>query len=189
MKKIFAAFSTLLIDFFIFAVLWNSTFSIISENDKWFFIAFVIIFVIFTFIFFKSKKNFIPYILSAVFCIMTLTSLLIYRNWNKQGFEIKPDRVDYIEYYTSENDTTYIYNDINSEQISNFIELYNSSNCIKRWDNGGRIGTPEKYIRIFLTDTTKVVIEEDGCIDIAGKTFKTTLTLKELLEQLETNNN
>lgn len=181
-KKVIAAAVSLSVSFAVWAVLWKSTFSIISANDKWFVIAYIIIFIILALIFFKSKKPFMQYILSGILCIFTLTSLLIYRGWNSNGYHINVNEVACIEYCTLKNNTTdtILFDSDDADAIEGIIESYNSSECVKRWDDGARIGTPEEYIRIVFKDGRKATIEEDGCVSIAGKEYKAAFTLDNL---------
>lgn len=188
MKKIIHIIIMFIVNCAIFAVLWNTTFSIASAGDKWFLIGYIDIFLVFLFLFyfFRKKKKFIQYILAACFCIFTLAAVLGYRGWNRHGFSIRPDEVEYVNFCSIKDRKDIVRYDSNTGRIDEFVKIYNDTDCVKRWDGGGRVGTPEEYIIVHLTDGSSLTVEEDGCIIIGDKEYKTALTLEKLLMSLET---
>lgn len=150
--------------------------------DKWFYVGYaIVVFVtIILFVVLKDKK---PVYIGASVCGVLVLGLFVgYYIFDRAGYKIDVDDVEKIEYIVyGEYSKTVEQKDV----IEDVLEEYNDNACIKRWDGGGQIGTPDEVIRIYLKDGSEVSFTYDCVVPKDGKTFWSTFDYDKMVDYIE----
>lgn len=183
-KKIAVAVTAIVAMSVMFLFFWNSTFSIKSAEDKWYFIGFGCLFVVVAILFIEMKKPILYYGLAVFMCIGTLVSLFMYKNWNAEGYYIDVEDVERI-IYNEEIVGSFCGNQFGRDYTDKKVDIvteFNSADCIKNWNGQGDIGTTLNYIEFQLKDGSDVRIYKNGQVYMDDVVFMTNLTFEDILE-------
>ena len=108
-----------------------------------------------------------------------LVALIMYKNWNRQGYFLNPDDVESIVHRIFETGEETNYDD----KIEEIIEKYNEVDCIKDWNNLGDVVGYEEMLYIELKDGTRISIEPYGFVNMSKKgSFSRKYKISEELE-------
>lgn len=150
--------------------------------DKWFYVGYAIVVLITIIIFavLKNKKS--VYIGASVCCALVLGLFVGYYIFDRAGYKIDVEDVEKIEYIVyGEYSKTVDRKDV----IEDILEEYNDNACVKRWEGGGQIGTPDEVIIIYLKDGSEVSFTYDCVVPKDGKTFRGTFDYHKMVDYIE----
>ncbi len=155
-------------------------FSVKTANDTWFFIGYICVFIVVSIIYYEIRKPIINYTFAILLIIGTLISVLVYKEWNRDGYYIDIDEIVCVKhcYYNGNEYEETDYTDF----LDNIASRYNSAECIKKWDKQGENLMPSEYIKIFYKDDSCVVIESGGHVNCRGEKFDINLDVRDLLK-------
>lgn len=175
-KKICVGVATVIICAMLFLIFWKSTFAVASKEDNTLYIFYGCIAIVAMVLYYEIKKPVLNYILAIIFCIGTFVMLIMYRNWNREGFYINQDEIVSVTYYTDDGEEVDY-----TEFLDNISSKYNSAKCVKRWDNQGEPGTVIERINIEFKDGSKASIIYDY-VYINGNIYRMNLNIKDLMK-------
>lgn len=179
-KKVISAVVAICVIIGLVIAFWKSVFSVKSEHDVRFFLASVCVIIIVMGVSYAViKKNVIIYVINGLLCVAMLVALIMYKNWNRQGYFLNPDDVEAIVHRNFETGEETNYDD----KIEEIIEKYNEVDCIKDWNNLGDVVGYEEMLYIELKDGTKISIEPYGFVNMSKKgSFSRKYKISEELE-------
>jgi hypothetical protein len=151
--------------------------------DKWFYVGYanVVLITIIVFVFLKNKKS--MYIATGISAAVVLGLFVGYFVFDRVGYKIGIEDVEKIEYIIyGEN---YKIVEADTDVVKDILEEYNDNTCIKRWDGGGQIGTPEDIVIIYLKNGAEVSFAEDCVVQRDGKTYRSTFDYDKIVEYIE----
>ena len=152
--------------------------------DKWFYVGYVcvVLITVVLFVVFKNKKSI--YVATGVSCALVLGEFVGFYIFDRAGYKIDADDVEKIEYKVYGEYSKTVEND---DVIKDIIEEYNDNNCIKRWEGGGQIGTPDKEIIIYMKDGIEISFTYDGVVPKDGKTYWSIFDFYKMVDYIENN--
>ena len=166
--------------------------SMLSMEDapsyEWFYLSYVciVLITIVLFVFVKNKKPI--YIAAGVSAVVVLGLFVGYFVFDRVGYKIDIEDVEKIEYRVYGVygvDDKIIEGD--ASVVKDILKEYNDNTCIKRWDGGGQIGTPEDTVVIYLKNGVEVSFAEDCVVQRDGKTYRSTFDYDKIVEYIQKN--
>ena len=125
------------------------------------------------------------YIATGVSAAVVLGLFVGYFAFDRVGYKIDIEDVEKIEYRAYGGNDKIIEGD--GDVVKDILEEYNDNTCIKRWDGGGQIGTPEDIVIIYLKNGVEVSFAEDCVVQRDGKTYRSTFDYDKIVEYIEKN--
>lgn len=191
MSKIKIIIPTVAIVALMFILFWKRLFSVNTAYDTKFFTGYICVLILFMFAtyMFHFKNEFINFIPPVILCVGTLVALVMYKNWNDDGYYINADDVESIIYTYYDENQKPTFRDVEvdyTDKKEEIIDRYNNADCVKNWDMLGDYIGYDTWIRIHLKDGTRITIDPADFVSISkrgseSRKYKTSVSIEELL--------
>lgn len=184
-KKI--VFIMFIIHMLLLLIFYRGTLSVVVPIDKWFYLIYIDVCFVTAIIVTLIKKKRALYIVGSINCVLVFGLLLGYYLFGRTGYTINIKDVNLIEYIQYGDFTLEVNINENEKVIKAILCEYNEATCIKRWDEGGQVCTPNHNVIIHLNDDSRVVIYEDGMVSRTNKLYKSTLNYDRIVAYINNN--